>query len=56
MLLGIILLPLLSRFSLICRMWVFPIIHVIGLWSERTGFSFWTGARVLGVLLDLSLL
>ena len=27
MLLGIILLPLLARFSLICRMWAFQIIH-----------------------------
>ena len=56
MLWGIILLPLLARFSLICKMWAFPIIHVIGLWGERTGLSFWAGARGLGVLLGLSLL
>ena len=56
MLLGIILLPLLARFSLICRMWAFPIIHVIDLWGEQTGLSFWAGARGLGVSLSLPLL
>ena len=56
MLLGIILLPLLARFSLICRMWAFPIIHVIGLWGERTGLSFWAGAKGLDVSMDLSFL
>ena len=56
MLLGIILHPLLARFSLICRMWAFPIIHVIGLWGKRTGLSFWAGARGLGVSLGLLLL
>ena len=56
MLLGIILLPLLARFSLICIMWAFPIIHVILLWDERTGLSFWAGVRGLGVLLGLPLL
>ena len=30
-LLRIILLSLLARFSLICKMWVFPIIHIIDL-------------------------
>ena len=53
MLLGIILHPLLARFSLICRMWAFPIIHVIGLWGEQTGLSFWDCARGLGVSLGL---
>ena len=55
-LLGIILLSLLARFSLICGMWAFPITHVIGLWGERTGLSLWAGARGLGVSLDLPLL
>ena len=47
MLLGIIILPLLAKFSLICRMWVFQIIHdrslgqadwafVLG-WSQESG-------------------
>ena len=56
MLLGIILLPLLVRFSLICRMWAFLITHVIDLWGERTGLSFWAGARDLGVSLGLPFL
>ena len=56
MLWGIILLPLLARFSMICRMWAFPIIHVIGLWGEQTGLSFWVGARGLDVSLGLPLL
>ena len=56
MLLEIILLPLLARFSLICRMWAFPIIHVVGLWDERIGLSFWADARGLGVSIDLPLL
>ena len=56
MLLWIILHPLLARFSLICKMWAFPIIHVISLWGERTGLSFWVGARGLGVSLGLPLL
>ena len=55
MLLGIILLPLLARFSLICRMWAFQIIHVIDLWGERTGLLFWAGARGSGVSLGLPL-
>ena len=55
-LLGIILLPLLARFSLICRMWVFPITHVIGLWGKQTRLSFWAGARGLIVSLGLPLL
>ena len=55
MLLGIILLPLLARFSLICRMWAFPTTHVIGLWGERTRLSFWAGAWGLGVSLGLPL-
>ena len=53
MLLGIILLPLLARFSLICRMWVFQINHVIGLWGERIRLSFWAGARSLSVSLGV---
>ena len=56
MLLGIILLLLLARFSLICRMCAFPIIHVIGLWGERIGLSFWVDARGLGVSLGLPLI
>ena len=56
MLLGIILLPLLARFSLICRMWAFPITHAIGLWGERTGLLFWAGVRGLGVSLGLPLI
>ena len=52
MLLGIILFPLSMGFSLICRIWPFPIAHVIGLWGERTGPLFWAGARGLGVSLD----
>ena len=56
MLLGIILLPLLARFSLICRMWVFPIIHVIGLLGERTGLSFWADAKGLVVSMGLPFL
>ena len=55
-LLEIILLPLLARFSPICRMWAFQIIHAIGLWGERIGPSFWVGARGLGVLLGTPLL
>ena len=56
MLLGIILLPLLARFSLICIMWAFLIIHVISLWGERIGLSFWVGTKGLGVSLGLPLL
>ena len=55
-LLRIILLSLLTRFSLICRMWAFPIIHIISLWGKWTGLSFWADARGLGVLLGLPLL
>ena len=40
LLLGIILLPLLVRFSLIYRTWAFQIVHAIGPWGERTGLSF----------------
>ena len=56
MLLGIILLPFLAKFSLICRIWAFPITHVIGLLGERTGLSFWADAWSLGVSLGLLLL
>ena len=56
MLLRIILFPLSMRFSLICRMWTFLIAHVISLWGERTGLSFWAGARDLDVALGLPLL
>ena len=52
MLLGIILFPLSMRFSLICRICVFPIAHVIDIRGERTGPSFSAGARGLGVSLD----
>ena len=55
-LLGIILLPLLARFSLICRMRAFPITHVIDLWGKQTGLSFWAGARSLSVSLGLPFL
>ena len=55
-LLGIILLPLLARFSMICRMWVFLITHDISLWGERTELSFWAGSRGLGVSFCLPLL
>ena len=51
MLLGIILFPLSKRSSLICRMWTFPIIHVISLCVEWIGLSFWVGAGDLGVSL-----
>ena len=40
LLLGIILLPLLVRFSLIYRTWAFQIVHAIGPWGERTGLPF----------------
>ena len=53
MLLEIILFSLLKGFSLICRMWAFPITHVIIFWGERTGLSFWAGAKDLGVSLGL---
>ena len=56
MLLRIILLPLLAIFSLICRIWAFQIIHVIGLWGERTELSFWAGDRGLSVSLGLPFL
>ena len=56
MLLGIILLPLLKGFSLIRRMWAFPLTHVISLCGERTELSFLAGVRDLGVSLGLSLL
>ena len=56
MLLGIILFPLSMGFSLICKMWAFPITHVIILWGERIGLSFWAGARNLSVSLGLPLL
>ena len=53
LLLGIIPLPLLVRFSLICRTWAFKIVRAIGPWGERTGLPFWVGARGLGVSLGL---
>ena len=56
MLLGIILLPLYARFSLIYRMWAFPIIHVIGLRGEQIRLSFWADARGFGVSLGLPLI
>ena len=56
MLLGIILFSISKGFSLIYRMWAFPTTQVIILLGERTGLSFWAGARDLGVSLGLSLL
>ena len=53
MLLGIILLSLLVRFSLIYRTWTFQIIHVVGPWGEQTGLPFWAGARGSCVSLGL---
>ena len=50
LLLRIILLSLLVRFSLICKTWVFQIVRAIGPWGERTRLPFWTGARRLGGL------
>ena len=47
-LLGIILLPLLMRFGLICKTWAFQIIHAIGSWGERIGLPSWAGARAPG--------
>ena len=40
MLLGIILLPLLARFSLICRMWAFPISMLSAFEASGLGFCF----------------
>ena len=53
MLLGIILLPLLVRFSLIYRTWTFQIVHAIDHWGERTGLPFWASAMRSGVSLGL---
>ena len=54
MLLRIILLPSLTRFSLICRMWAFPITHVIGLWGERTGLLVLSWRQGLGYVVGLA--
>ena len=40
LLLGIILLPLLVRFSLIYRTWAFQIIPAVGPWGEQPGLPF----------------
>ena len=56
MLLGIILISLSKGFNLICRMWAFPITHVIIFWGERTGLLFWANTRDLGVSLGWLLL
>ena len=56
MLLEIILLLLLTIFSLIYRMWAFQITHAIGLWGEQIELLFWVGARGLGVSLGVPLL
>ena len=56
MLLGIILFSLSKGFSLICWMWVFPIIHVVSLCGEWTGLSFWADTGDMGILLGLPLL
>ena len=56
LLLGIILLPLLLRFSLIYMTWALQIVHVVGPWGEQTGLSFWAGARDSGVSLGLPFL
>ena len=53
MLLGIILLPLLVKFSLIYKTWAFQIVHVVGSWGEQTGLPFWAGAKGSSVLLGL---
>ena len=54
MLLRIILLPLPTRFSMICRIWASQTIHVIDPWGERTGLSFWTGAKGMWCLTGLA--
>ena len=53
MLLEIILLPLLGGFSLIRRMWTFPLTHVISLCGERTGLSFLGWRQGLGCFIGL---
>ena len=45
LLLGIILLPLPVRFSLIYETWAFQIVQAIGPWGEGAGLPFWAGAR-----------
>ena len=50
---GIILLPLWVKFSLIYRTLTFMIVHVVGPWGKQTGLPFWAGARGSGVLLGL---
>ena len=54
MLLGIIILPLLGGFSLICKMWAFPLTHVVSLCGERTGFSFLGWRQGLGCFIGLA--
>ena len=51
LLLRIILLPLLVRFSLIYRTWAFQIVHFVGPWGEQTRLPFWVSARGSGVSL-----
>ena len=53
LILGIILLPLLVRFSLIYRTWIFQIVHVVSPLSGQTGLPFWAGARGSGISLGL---
>ena len=50
---GIILLPLLVRFSLIYRTWAFQMVQAVGPWGEQTGLPFWVGARGSGISLGL---
>ena len=41
------------RFGLIYRIWAFQAVRAIGPWGERTGLSFWVGARGPGVSMSL---
>ena len=41
------------RFGLIYRIWAFQAVRAIGPWGERTGLSFWAGARGPGVSMSL---
>ena len=50
---GIILLPLLVRFSLIYKTWAFQIVHAVGPWGEQNGLPFWASVRGSEVSLGL---
>ena len=41
------------RFDLIYKIWAFQVVRDIGPWGERTGLSFWAGAKGPGVSLSL---